>query len=76
MCACVSIIKAMLAKLLLDLALTENTVDVLNSKLKFNHQMHWKTNQVNFENSVKGGKWPEEKKDALKKVKNIENWGI
>ena len=40
MCACVPIIKAMLAKLLLDLALTENTVDVLNSKLKFNHQMH------------------------------------
>ena len=40
MCACVPIIKAMLAKLLLDVTLTESTVDALYSKLKFNHQMH------------------------------------
>ena len=38
--ACVPIIKAMLAKLLSDVSLTENTLDVLNSKIKFNHQMH------------------------------------
>ena len=32
----------MLGKLLLDVALTETTVDVLNSKIKYNHQMHKK----------------------------------
>ena len=41
-CTCVPIIKAMLGKLLLDVALTETTVDVLNSKIKYNHQMHKK----------------------------------
>ena len=41
-CICVPIIKAMLGKLLLDVALTETTVDVLNSKIKYNHQMHKK----------------------------------
>ena len=30
----------MLAKLLSDVSLTENTLDVLNSKIKFNYQMH------------------------------------
>ena len=30
----------MLAKLLLDVALTEFTVDFLNCKIKFNFQMH------------------------------------
>ena len=42
MYACVLIIKAMLGKLLLAVALTETTVDVLNSKIKYNHQMHKK----------------------------------
>lgn len=70
MCAYEPMIKAMLAKLLLDLALTENTVDVLNSKLNFNHQMHEKTNQVNFENCVKGEKMTRRKKKMhLKKLK-------
>ena len=32
----------MLGKLLLDVALTETTVDVLNNKIKYNHQMHKK----------------------------------
>lgn len=41
-CTYVPIIKAMLGKLLLDVALTETTVDVLNSKIKYNHQMHKK----------------------------------
>ena len=41
-CTCVPIIKAMLGKLLLDVALTETTVDVLNNKIKYNHQMHKK----------------------------------
>ena len=41
-CTCVPIIKAMLGKLLLDVALTETTVYVLNSKIKYNHQMHKK----------------------------------
>ena len=41
-CTCVPIIKAMLGKLLLDVALTETTVDVLNCKIKYNHQMHKK----------------------------------
>ena len=53
---CVPIIKAMLGKLLLAVALTETTVDVLNSKIKYNHQMHKKTSQVVFENCVKGKK--------------------
>ena len=41
-CTYVPIIKAMLGKLLLDVALTETTVDVLNSRIKYNHQMHKK----------------------------------
>ena len=32
----------MLGKLLLDVALTETTVDVLNNKIKYNHQIHKK----------------------------------
>lgn len=55
-CTCVPIIKALLGKLLLDVALTETTVDVLNSKIRYNHQMHKKTSQVDFENCVKGKK--------------------
>ena len=73
---CVPIIKAMLGKLLLDVALTETTVDVLNSKIKYNHQMHKKTSQVDFENCVKGKKnWPAGKKSTQER-KNIENKGI
>ena len=66
---CVPIIKAMLGKLLLDVALTETTVDVLNSKIKYNHQMHKKTSQVDFENCVKGKKTDQREKKALKKGK-------
>ena len=65
----------MLGKLLLDVALTETTVDVLNSKIKYNHQMHKKTSQVDFENCEGEKNWPAGKKSTQER-KNIENKGI
>lgn len=60
----------MLGKLLLDVALTETTVDVLNSKIKYNHQMHKKTSQVDFKNSVKGEKTDQRGKKHSRKEKH------